>query len=75
MLEEMPGVVHAQERHQDGEGQRKRDDQNRSEVHQEDDVRKRHERDLLDQRRPQRADRLLDQVRAVVERHDRDALR
>ena len=69
------GVVHAQERHQDGEGQRKRDDQNRSEVHQEDDVRQRDERDLLDQRRPQRADRLLDQVRAVVERHDRDALR
>ena len=70
-----PGVVHAQERHQDGERQRKRDDQDRAEVHQEDHVRQRDERDLLDQRRPQRADRLLDQVRAVVERHDRDARR
>ena len=70
-----PGVVHAQERHQDGERQRKGDDQDRPEVHQEDDVRQRHERDLLDQRRAQRADRLLDQVRAVVERHDRDARR
>ena len=75
MLEEMPGVVHAQERHQHRERQRKRDDQDRAEVHQEDDVRQRDERDLLDQRRPQRADRLLDQLRAVVERHDRDARR
>ncbi len=45
------GVVHAQERHQHGERQRKRDDQDRAEVHQEDDVRQRDERDLFDQRR------------------------
>ena len=70
-----PGIVHAQERQQYGERERKGDDQNRSEVHQKDHVRQRHERDLLDQRGTQCAHRLFDQVRAVVERHDRDARR
>ena len=36
-------------------------------------VRQRDERDFLDQRAAQRVDRLLDQRRPVVERHDRDA--
>ena len=67
------GVIHAEERHEDGQRQRKGDDQDRSEVQQEDDVRQRDEGNLLDQRGSQRVDRLLDQVRAVVERHDGDA--
>ena len=68
-------VVHAQERQQNRERQRKRDNQDRSEVHQEDDVRQGDEGDFLDQSRPQSADGLLDQIRAVIERHDGDALR
>ena len=50
MFDEMPGVVHPEERHQHGQRQRNRHDQDRAEVHQEDDVRERDQRDLLDQR-------------------------
>ena len=64
------GVVHAEERRQHGERQRQRDDQDRAEVHQEDDVRERHEDDFFDERGPQRADGAVDQLRAVVEGHD-----
>ena len=63
-------VVHAEERDQHRERQRQRDDEDRAEVHQEHDVRERHQRDLLEQRRAQRVHRLRDQRRAVVERHD-----
>ena len=68
-----PGVVHAEERGEHGERQRQRDDQDRTQVHQEQDVRQRHQQDLLDQRTPERPDRLLDQGGPVVERGDRDA--
>ncbi len=63
-------VVHPEERQQHRQRQRNRDDQDRPEVHQEDDVRERHEDDLFDQRRAQRVDGLFDQVGAIVERHD-----
>ena len=55
-------VVHAEERHEHRQGQRNRHDQDRPEVHQEHDVRKRHKRDLFEQRGPQRIDRLLDEL-------------
>ena len=41
------GVVHPQKRRQHRERQRQRDDQDPAQVHQEDDVRKRDEEDLL----------------------------
>ena len=69
------GVVHAEERREHRQRQRQRHDQDRPEVHEENDVRQRDQHDLLDQRRPQRADGALDQLRAVVERHDRHARR
>src|SRR4029434_5077550 len=68
-------VIHRQERQQHRQWQWQRDDEDRSEVHQEDDVRERHERDFLDQRAPQRVDRLRDERRPVVERHDSDTRR
>ena len=68
-------VVHPEERREHRQRQRNRDDQDRAQVHQEDDVRQRDQQDLFDQRRPQRGDGPLDQRRAVVERHDADASR
>lgn len=40
-------------------------------MHEEDDVRERDERDLLQKRVPQRVHRLLDEIRPVIEGHDR----
>ncbi len=51
-------------------GSGNRHDEDRAEVHQEHDVRQRDEDNLFEQRAPQRAGRLLDQRRAVVERDD-----
>ena len=75
MFDESPDVVHPEEGGEDGKRQRDRDDQDRAEMHQEDDVRECDEHNLLDQGRAQRADRLLDQIRAVVEGHDPHAFR
>ena len=47
--------------------------ENRAQVHEKDDVRQRDERDFLDERVTQRVHRLLDQIRPVVEGHDRHA--
>ena len=69
------GVVHPEEGAEHGQRQRNRDDQNRPEVHQEDDVRQRDQEDFFDQRAPQRVRGLLDQLRAVVERDDPDVRR
>ena len=44
-------------------------------MHQEDDVRQRHQRDFFQERRAQRIDGLADEGRAVVEGHDTDTLR
>ena len=46
------GVVHAQERAEHRQRQRNGHDQNRPEVHQEDDMRQRDEQDLFEQRMP-----------------------
>ena len=40
---------------------------------QEHHVRQRHKEDLLDERMAERVDRLLDEIGAIVERHDRHA--
>ena len=52
-----------------------RNDQDRPEVHQKDDVRERDQEDLFDQRVAQRVDGLLDERRTIVEGHDRHARR
>ncbi len=67
------GVIHAEEGDEHGQRQRQRHDEDRAEVHQEDDLRKRDERDFLDERRTQRVHRLRDQRGAVVERNNAHA--
>ena len=56
------GVIHPQERQQHGERQRDGDDQDRPEVHQEDDVGERDEGNLFQERHTKRIDRLIDQA-------------
>ena len=68
------GVVHPEKRDEHRQRQRDGNDEDRPEVHQEDDVRQRHEHDFFDERPSKRVSRLLDQRRPVVERHDLDAL-
>jgi hypothetical protein len=62
--------VHQDERNQDGGGQRQRDDEDAAEVEQEQDVRERHENDLLGERVLERVDGAADEVAAVVEGFD-----
>ena len=56
------GVVHPEERAEHRQWQRNGDNQDRSEMHQEDDVRQRDQENFLDQRAPQRVRGLLDQL-------------
>ena len=69
------GVVHPKERTEHRQRQRDGDDQNRPEMHQEDDVRQRDQEDFFDQRAPQGVRDLLNQRRPVVERDDPDVRR
>ncbi len=64
------GVVHPEKRDQYRQRQRNRDDEDGAEMHQKDDVRQRHENDLLEERRAKRAGRLFNQRGPIVERHD-----
>ena len=69
-----PELLHQQERHKNRDRQREGDDEDAAEVPQENDVGQGDEDDLLDQRVLERADGIVDQLAAVVERLDGDAL-
>ena len=69
------GVIHAQEGQQHRERQRNRDDEDGAQVHQEQHVREGDQRNLLEERMPERVHGLLDERRSVVERNDRHARR
>ena len=56
------GVIHAKEGDEHRERERDRHDQNRADVHQEDDVRQCNERDLLEERMTQGVNGLFDQM-------------
>ena len=66
--------VHTGERHQNADRQRQDRDQCAADMQQEDDADQRDDDALFDQRTPQRIDRRVNQLRPVIDRHDRHAL-
>ena len=75
MLEPSPIDLHRREGHQDADRQHQDGDQRAAQMQQEHDADERDDDALLDQRALQRLDRPVDQLGAVVDRHDLDALR
>ena len=74
MLEPSPRSLHAGERHQHADRQHQDGDQRAADVEQEQDADQRDDDAFLDKRALERLDGRLDEVRAVVDRHDLDAL-
>ena len=70
-----PDQLHADEGDEDADRQHQDGDERASQMQQEDHADQRHDDALLGQRVLQRVDRRLDQMRAVVDRHDLGALR
>ena len=70
-----PEIAHEEERRQDGQRQRDRHDEDRTDVEQEEHVHERDDDRLFDQGALERLDGALDERRAVVERHDPHARR
>ena len=64
------GVAHPKKRRQHRQGQRQRDDQDRAQMQQKNDVHQCDDDDLLDQRLLEGLHRPADELRAVVEGHD-----
>ena len=73
MFEPSPSSLHAAESHQDADRQHQDRDQCAADMQQEHDADQRDDDALLDQRLLQCRDGAIDEVRAVIDRNDRDA--